>query len=68
MQVSIAMRMGRVIPLDDVLAIEAATASVEYKLPLADAMILATARHYSATLWTQDAHFKGLDGVKYFPG
>jgi len=32
---------------------------------MADAIILATAQAFEATLWTQDAHFKGLDGVKY---
>jgi toxin FitB len=32
---------------------------------LADSIILASAREYNATLWTQDAHFKGLDDVKY---
>ena len=35
------------------------------KLPLADSVILATARRYDATLWTQDADFKGLEKVHY---
>lgn len=30
---------------------------------MADAIILATARAFEATLWTQDAHFKGIDSV-----
>lgn len=34
---------------------------------MADSIILATARAYSATLWTQDADFKGIPGVKYIP-
>ena len=33
---------------------------------MADAIILATAHAFEATLWTQDAHFKGLDGVMQF--
>ena len=32
---------------------------------MADSIILATARAYDATLWTQDAHFKGIEGVRY---
>ncbi len=59
------MKDGRVIDLDDSLALVAAELSYELKLPLADSIILATARANNATLWTQDAHFKGMDGVKY---
>jgi predicted nucleic acid-binding protein len=59
------MKGGRVVDLDDSLALVAAELSHELKLPLADSIILATARAYNATLWTQDAHFKGLEGVKY---
>ena len=43
----------------------AAKLSAELKLPMADSLILATARANNATLWTQDEHFKDLDGVKY---
>jgi len=43
----------------------AAELSYELKLPLADSIILATARLHQATLWTQDEHFKGLEGVQY---
>lgn len=32
---------------------------------IADAVILATARAHGATIWTQDAHFEGLRGVRY---
>jgi predicted nucleic acid-binding protein len=38
---------------------------VEKRLPLADSIILATARRHSALVWTQDAHFEGLEGVRY---
>ena len=37
------------------------------KLPLADSIIYATAQAHGATLWTQDAHFDGLPGVRYTP-
>jgi predicted nucleic acid-binding protein len=59
------MSYGRVIELDRKVAIDAAQLSLELKLAMADSIILATAREYDAVLWTQDAHFKGLDGVKY---
>ena len=59
------MKDGRVVDLDDSLALVAAELSYEMKLPMADSIILATARANDAILWTQDAHFKGMDGVKY---
>ena len=59
------MKEGRVIDLDDNLELVAAELSYEFKLPLADSIILATARINDAMLWTQDAHFKDLEGVKY---
>ncbi len=59
------MKDGRVVDLDDNLALAAAELSYELKLPLADSIILATARAHNATLWTQDEHFKGLDSVQY---
>ncbi len=54
-----------VVPLDAELAKAAAEVSIETGLPMADSIILATARAYGATLWTQDAHFKDIEGVKY---
>jgi predicted nucleic acid-binding protein len=33
---------------------------------LAGSLIYATALRHAATLWTQDAHFEGLPGVRYF--
>jgi len=59
------MKEGRVVDLDDSLALLAAELSYELKLPLADSIILATARESDAILWTQDVHFKGLDAVQY---
>ena len=47
------------------LALSAAQISVEYKLPMADSIILATARAFDATFWTQDEHFKDIHGVKF---
>lgn len=59
------MQQGEVVPLTGSLAIEAARLSVATGLPMADSMILSTARASEATLWTQDADFEGMAGVKY---
>ena len=56
---------GKVVDLDRELALLAADFSLELKLPMADSIILATAHAYNATLWTQDEHFKDIEGVKY---
>jgi predicted nucleic acid-binding protein len=37
----------------------------EQKLAMADSIILATAHASDATLWTQDEHCKGIEGIKY---
>ncbi|MBI1793410.1 MAG: type II toxin-antitoxin system VapC family toxin [Chloroflexi bacterium] len=60
------MSYGREIELDRQIAIEAAQISVELKLAMADSIILATCRANDAILWTQDAHFKDIEGVEYF--
>jgi predicted nucleic acid-binding protein len=59
------MKLGKIIEIDESLALSAAKISFDMKLPIADSLILATARANDATLWTQDEHFKDLDGVKY---
>ena len=56
---------GTVVELNQQDAIEAARLSIQLKLAMADSIILATARAFQATLWTQDAHFKDIEGVKY---
>lgn len=56
---------GVVVELSQQEAIEAARISVQFKLAMADSIILATARAYQATLWTQDAHFREIEGVQY---
>ncbi len=37
-----------------------------HQLPPADSVIYATAQAFGATLWTQDADFTNLAGVRYF--
>ena len=61
------MRQGQVIDLDTSLALEAAQLSHSLRLPMADSLILATARHFDAMLWTQDADFQHIEGVRYVP-
>ncbi len=63
LQITSVMQAGRVIDLDTSLAMEAA----RHRLPLADSIIYASALVHSATLWTQDEHFKDLPQVRFFP-
>ena len=55
---------GRIAPVSDEIALLGAGLSLEHHLAMADSLIYATARVYQATLWTQDAHFAGLEGVR----
>lgn len=59
------MQQGQIVDLDGTLALSAAKLSVDAKLPLADSIVLATARVAGATLWTQDGDFEGMSGVKF---
>lgn len=56
---------GQVVDVTAEIALYAAQLSIEHKLAMADSLILATARLYHATLWTQDRHLEGLAGVEY---
>ncbi|MBL6983476.1 MAG: type II toxin-antitoxin system VapC family toxin [Anaerolineales bacterium] len=60
------MHQGQIADLSASIALQAAKLSTEFKLAMADSIILATAQAYDATLWTQDADFDGIEGVKYF--
>ncbi len=59
------MQQGTVVELSAPLSLEAARTSVTLGLPMADSIILATARSSEAVLWTQDADFEGIEGVRY---
>jgi len=65
LRVAAQMQQGKVVDPDKSLALSAAKISLDTKLPLADSVILATARAYGAVLWTQDADFAKIQGVKY---
>lgn len=63
------LKAAILVPLDDYLALEAADLSLRYRLPLADAVVYATAQDRGALLVTGDAHFEHLPGVRYIaPG
>ncbi len=65
LQAAALMGQGRIVDLDFALALAAARIGHECRLPLADSIVLATARAHGATLWTQDADFEGFDGVRF---
>jgi len=56
---------NRLIALDLELSILAARTSLDNHLPMADAIIYATAQHHNAQLVTSDAHFANLPGVVF---
>jgi len=62
LQIAAALESGRIVEFDANLALEAS----RFDLPLADSLIYATARRLGAIVWTQDADFAALDGVRYF--
>jgi len=59
------MHQGLIVDLTSNIALDAAKIGVQLKLPLADSVILATARTHAAVIWTQDEDFKGIKGVRY---
>jgi predicted nucleic acid-binding protein len=59
------MQEGKLIDLTSTIALHAAKLSLELKIPMADSVILATAREYNAVLWTQDSDFEGIEGVRF---
>jgi predicted nucleic acid-binding protein len=65
LQTAALLHQGQVVALDSGLALSAAKFGVEHTLPLADSIIYATARQFDAVLWTMDADFDGLPGVRY---
>jgi toxin FitB len=59
------MQQATVVELTPALALDAARVSTALGLPIADSVMLATARSFGSPLWTQDSHFEGLDDVRY---
>jgi predicted nucleic acid-binding protein len=65
LQAAALMQQGMVVELSASLAMVAAKTSLELGLPMADSIILATARQHDAQLWTQDEHFRNVAGVRF---
>ena len=65
LQVIALMQQGQIVNLDPSIAISAAHVSLQYQMPMADAIMMATARNHKAVLWTQDSHFEGIQNVNY---
>lgn len=59
------MQQGRIVDLTAAIALSAAKAGIERRLPMADSIMLATAQIHGAVFWTQDADFDGVEGVRY---
>lgn len=65
LQIAGMMSTGLSVEVNREIALSAAQLSISHKIPMADSLILSTARLYEAILWTQDEHFNGLPGVNY---
>jgi toxin FitB len=57
------MKKTSLVPLEESIAFLAADLSLKYALPMADAMVYATAVEKNADLITSDSHFKGIEKV-----
>ncbi len=66
LQAVAAMLKGKVIDLTFIIAMKASKLSLKHDLPMADSIILATAREYKCVIWTQDSDFQHIEGVNYF--
>ncbi len=60
------MQQAKVIEVTASIAVQASKVSYIFKLPMADSLIYVTARDHNAIIWTQDADFKELEGIRYF--
>jgi predicted nucleic acid-binding protein len=64
-QAAAAMQCGLVVDLDSRLALAAAQLSHALQLPMADSIILATARDQQARLHTMHSDFRGIADVEW---
>lgn len=60
------LKQGKLVNVDESVALHAAKLSIAHTLPMADALTYATALLNKATVYTQAAHFDGLPSVRYF--
>lgn len=61
------LQKATIIPVGDEIATAAASLSITHHLPMADAIIYATAQLNHAILITSDAHFHDLPDVSFIP-
>ncbi|MFC1523942.1 type II toxin-antitoxin system VapC family toxin [Thermodesulfobacteriota bacterium] len=66
LQAVAAMQKGKVVDLTPPLAMTASKLSLAHSLPMADSIILATARAHEAVLLTMDSDFKNISGVRFY--
>jgi predicted nucleic acid-binding protein len=59
------MSLGILAELTREISVNAAQISAELRMAMADSIILSTTHVHNAMLWTQDADFKGMQGVQY---
>ena len=57
------MEKTKLVPLDEEIALLAADLSLTHSLPLADAIVYATAQRENVEVVSSDSHFKELDNV-----
>jgi len=65
LQAIAAMQQGTVVDFPSPVALSAARISLDLRIPMADSIMLATARAWDATLWSQDADFAKIQGVRF---
>jgi len=59
------MQQATLVNLTPSLALSAARISLDLQLPMADSIMLGTARSFEATFWTQDADFADIGDIRY---
>ena len=59
------MQQGTVADLTAAIALAAARIGRDVGIPMADSVMLATARAWEATLWSQDSDFANIPEVRY---
>lgn len=59
------MQQGTVVDLTAPVALAAARVSLDLGIPMADSVMLATARAWDVTLWSQDSDFAKIPAVRY---
>ena len=65
LQATAIIQQGHLVGLDVATAVFAAKLGLQARLPLADSVVMATARAHNAVVWTQDADFQGLEDVRF---